>query len=99
LIKGHYIKSLHVIYFLNHSRRRLATKQKPDRNDDTPEQDPEYTVLDITEAKSNPYSALSKISNRYARDKIDSMNIDATYLTPCASTNPDVSNEYISIDA
>ncbi|XP_060592370.1 fibropellin-1-like isoform X2 [Ruditapes philippinarum] len=80
-------------------RRRLATKQTPDRNDDTSEQVPEYTELDITQANSNPYSALSKISNRYARDKIDSMNSDAAYLTPCASTNPDVSNEYISIDA
>ncbi|XP_060566039.1 uncharacterized protein LOC132725063 [Ruditapes philippinarum] len=80
-------------------RRRFATEHTPDRDDDTSEQVPEYTELDITQANANPYSALSKISNRYARDKIDSMNSDATYLTPCASTNPDVSHEYINIDA
>jgi hypothetical protein len=66
---------------------------------DTSQQVPEYTELNMSQVNSNPYSALSKTNHRFVRDRTVTDNNDSTYLTPCTITNPDVSQEYINIDA
>ncbi|XP_060591637.1 uncharacterized protein LOC132746479 [Ruditapes philippinarum] len=80
-------------------RRKLAMNETPDCDGDTSQQVPEYTELNISQANSNPYSALSKTNHRFVRDRTVTDNNDSTYLTPCTITNPDVSQEYINIDA